>query len=328
MSVLKKFVILLVLCAVVSLSNFQIASAYPEPVAVISNYKKVKNGISIQRASGPARGSKALLYPGDKITGDVGYITIECGPYANFHNVKNQYYLITYDPPSWIDGLVDNLYDVMRVFWKKANVILAQNGEKRINLMTRGAESNLESYGIDLNPRPGFSATLLKDQKIIFAGVGETDSFGKTIAPKNYVVKDSHGQEIYNGSFDKDGKAELNVTSQNFKAGEKYTWVVDDSAEYDFTILDEETTKKIHEYFAEIDAKKTSEEERTLEKAFWAQYVSDTSDGKINLYWLSAQLLTSISPKSDDARQEKYTMLQKYHEHLMEEFNAYISAED
>ena len=320
----KKFALLSAVCAVFCLSNFQTAFAYPDYVAVISNYKDVKTRIQIHRANGPATGSQALLYPGDKITGNVGYIRIERAPYADFHNINNEYYLISYNPPSGLTKLANNLYELTKLFWIKVDNILVKNGESSLDAKARGSKSKSANCGFDLNPRPGFNTTLLNNQKICFAGVSKTDK-GRLITPKSYVIKNGNGQEIYNGIFDKNGVAELDLSSQNFQAGEKYIWVVDGTTEYDFTILDEETTRMIQNYFDEIDAKKTlSKQERLLEKAFWAQQISDNSDGKIDLYWLSAQLLTDVSQKSDDINLEKYLMLRKCHRHLEDEFKIWL----
>ena len=339
MSILKKFALLLTICAAVGFNDSNVAFAYPDPVAVIKNYSKVKNEITITRANGPATGSQALLYPDDKITGNVGKIIIvrgdkikdnvgkiiiECGDYVDFRNIDNQYYLISHNPPS---GWLENLREHMKVFFRKAYNILVEGGEPvddYLIALTRGPEdSNLSaSYGIDLNPRPGFNATLLKDQKVCFAGVITATQDGRKIAPKSFAIKDSNGQKISGGVFNKNGEAEIDLSTQNFKVGEKYTWIVDGSKKYQFSILDDESTQMIQDkYFSKIDAKKMSPEERNFEKAFWAQKISEDSNGKIDLYWLSAQLLVEISPKSKDAQQEKLMLLQKYHKHLVEEFN-------
>lgn len=329
MNIIKKSALLLAICAALSFSNSQVAFAYPDPVAIISNYKevkdKIKNGrIQIHRANGTPTGSESLLYPDDKITGDVAYIKFECFSFTDFHNVDNQYYLISYNPPTWTDKFINELHELRRIITQKFNGILEKNGEPKIDAVTRGPKpENSASYGFDLNPRPGFNTTLLNNQKVTFAGVSTTDNFGRSEAPKSYVVKDSRGQVIYSGTFNSNGEATLDLSTQNLNAGEKYTWVVDGKTAYDFTILDADTTKNIQDTFSKIDPKKFSAEKLNLEKAFWAQYISDDSGGKINLYWLSAQLLMEISPKSKDDQDEKSRLLQRCHDHLMEEFDAY-----
>ena len=325
MSSTKKLVLLMAICADFILGYFKVAFAYPDCVAVVSNYKDVQDRIQIHRAHGEPTGSKSLLYPGDKITGDVGYIKIECGPYADYHNVNNQYYLISYNPPTGSDKLVTEFHELTRLFMMKVSGILNSNAEPIDRAVTRGAESdNTASYGFDLNPRPGFNTTLMNNQKIVFAGVPTTDKFGRAVAPKNYVVKDSRGQEIYSGAFDKKGEVVLDLSTKNLQAGEKYSWVVDGETEYNFTILDANTAKTVQDIFAKVDAKKISAEQRNLEKALLAQHLSNDSDGKVNLYWLSAQLLMEISPTDEDDKREKYMLLQKCHDHLMEEFDEYL----
>ncbi len=323
MSIIKKFALLLAIFAALSLSHFQVAFAYPQCVAIIVNYEELQGRIHIDRANGKPPGSDAMLYPGDKITGDVAYITFECAPYADFHNVNNQYYLISYDPPTGLDKYANELHEFTNIFVKKVDSMIEDNPEPSKSNVTRGSKyANTANYGFDLNPRLGFNTTLMNNQKVTFAGVATIDNFGRAAAPKGYVVKDSSGQTIFSGTFN-NGEATLDLSTQNLKAGEKYSWIVDGNAEYDFTIIDADTTKKIQDIFAQIDAKNTSPEKRNLEKAFWAQYISDTSKGKINLYWLSAQLLMEISPNSDDDQADKYRLLQKCYNHLMEEFDAY-----
>lgn len=325
MNIMKKFALLAVVCAALSLGSFQVAFAYPECVAYISNYNEVKGRIQIHRANGEPTGSQSLLYPGDKITGDVGYIKIECGPYADYHNVNNQYYEISYNPPTGAAKFANEVQEVTRLFMKKVGGVIGDNVETGKNASSRGPESgNAASYGFDLNPRPGFNTTLMNGQKVILAGVPSTDKFGRASAPKGYVVKDSRGQEIFKGNFDKNGEAVLDLTTKNLNAGEKYSWIVDGVNNYDFTILDADTTKTVQDIFARVDSKKVSHEQRNLEKAFWAQYISANSDGKINLYWLSSQLLMEISPKAKDAQNEKYMLLQKCYNHLMEEYDEYM----
>ena len=331
MNILKNSALMLIICAALNFSTFQVAFAYPDYVAVISNYKdvkeKIKNGrIQIHRANGKPTGSQSLLYPGDKITGDVAYIKFECITYADFNNVNNQYYEISYNPPAGIDKAADEFQEIKRRFMAKVYNILEDNVELDGNASTRGAESaeNATSYGFDLNPRPGFNTTLMNNQKVTFAGVSQADNFGRLTSPKGYVVKDSRAQVIFSGNFDKKSESTLDLTTQNLQAGEKYSWVVDGSTEYNFTILDADTIKTVQGYFNRVDAKNLSAEHRNLEKAFWAQYFSDNSDGKIDLYWLSAQLLMEISPKSDDDKKEKYMLLQKCYNHLMEELDEYV----
>ena len=329
MNILKKFALLLGVCVAISFSHFHIAFAYPDCVAIITNYENIKNGIQIQRANGPAPAAPSLLYPGDIITGNVGYVLISRGPHADFHAV-NGYYVISYDPPSFASELWENFRKRMAIFQETVDVV-KDNYEIYKPLVNRSYESDklAASYGFNFNPQPGFNTTLIKNEKVRFAGVIKIDpKSNKSIMPKSYVIKDSSGQEVYSGVFNKYGEAELDLNSQNFQVGEKYVWIVDylnadDLNEYDFTILDEETTRSINDAFSKIDAKAISTEQYALEKAFLAQQISDTSDGKIDLYWLSAQLLSEISPKSDKNKIKKYRMLEKCHDHYTAELDRY-----
>lgn len=332
MSILKKVALILAICAGVSFGHFQIAFAYPECVAIISNYNDIdSSGIQIHRANGSAPASEALLYPGDIITGNVGYIVIDRAPYADFHAV-NGAYVISYDPPPRAVQIAQDIIRQIEFFRSKVDVLCGRYVETDIEgIVKRSAETkNLAaSYGLILKPQPGFNATLIRDEKVRFAGIIRTDERSKQIImPKSYVLKDSRGQEIYSGAFNDEGEAELDLSLQNFQVGEKYSWVVDGLSEYEyeFTILDEETGQVVKDCFSEIDGKKISPEQRTLEKASWAQQISDSSEGKIDLYWLSAQLLIEISPKSDENKLRKYRLLERCHNRLSEESDRYSEA--
>ena len=328
MSILKKLAFILAICIGVSVGHFQTAFAYPAKcVAIISNYNSIdKTRILIHRANGPAPAAEALLYPGDIITGDVGYIEIERGPYADFHAV-NGAYVISYDPPPRLIQIAENIIRQIEIFRTKVDVLCGKPVELAVDAIAkRSAESNdlAASYGFDFNPQPGFDTTLIGDEKVRFAGVIETDEKTKQrIMPKSYVIKDSIGQEVYSGVFNDAGEAELDLSLQNFQVGEKYAWIVDYSYEYHFTILDEETAQIVKACFSEIEAKRISPEQCALEKASWVQEISDDSDGKVDLYWLSTQLLTEISPKSDEDKLRKYRLLERCEHHFQSELDRY-----
>ena len=105
--------------------------------------------------------------------------------------------------------------------------------------------------------------------------------------------------------------------AQKFKAGEKYSWSVDDDLNiFQFTVLDEQTEKEIIANLAEIDAKNFTVDERALQKARYLQLLSDNYPDEFDLYWLSAQLLSEISPAAQKLSAEKFDLLEKCEQHI------------
>ena len=296
MNNIKKFV-LAVLCGLtITLLNFQTGFAYPKPVALITNYEEVATGIAIYRANGTPSGSDALLYPGDKITGNVGYVKIKCAPYADFH-ATNGAYIISYDPPSEIFEVANNIIDYASSFWN--------NVESITSGVSRGSDDNL-----NLNPQPGFDVTLLPNQTIHFAW--ENPSTGI------FTIKTEKGKKIFTQSVNGKNEIDLNPSSAKLKSGEKYIWSVDgDPQDYKFSVLDNVIEKELIEKLTEIDAEKNlSDDERLLKKAAYLQLVSDLYPETIDLYWFSLQLISKINPITDEGKTTRSTLLNKYVEHL------------
>ena len=293
---LKKFAFALVFGAVLTLGNFQTTWAYPKPVAVIMNYDEISSGIAIQRANGTPGGSEALLYPGDAITGNVGYVQIKCAPYADFH-ARNGAYVISYNPPSGIRGLAQNVIGYASSFWNNVETIVSG--------ASRGSDEDL-----NLKPQPGFDVTLLTNQTVCFAWDGSA---------KNFVITDAAGDRVFEKAIG--GAKKLNVvpSAANLKAGQKYSWSVNGNDSFKFSVLDAQTEKDILDGLAEIDAENLSADERALKKAAYVQLVSDIYPDKVDLYWLSAQWLSEISPTDKKLKNDRFVLLKKCSQHLDDE---------
>lgn len=296
MGTIKKFAVMVAFCVAFVLGNFQTGFAYPKPVAVITNYEEVAGGIAIQRANGIPGGSDALLYPGDAITGNVGYVKIKCAPYADFH-AQNGAYVISYNPPTGIRGVAQSAIDYVNSFWN--------NVESVVSGASRGSDDEP-----NLNPRPGFDVTLLTNQTVRFAWDG---------AAKNFVIKDGKGKKVFDKKIGAANSIELVPNVAKLKAGQKYSWSLDDTGDFKFTILDAQTEKDILDRLAELDAENISAEERTLKKAAYVQLISDLYPDTVDLYWLSAQWLSEISPTDGKLSEDKSVLLKKCARHLDEE---------
>ena len=136
-------------------------------------------------------------------------------------------------------------------------------------------------------------------------------------ATKNFVVKDSKGKEIFKKAIGKTNSIDILPRMQKLKVGEKYSWSVDDDLNiFQFTVLDEQTEKEIIANLAEIDAKNFTVDERALQKARYLQLLSDNYPDEFDLYWLSAQLLSEISPADQKLSAEKFDLLEKCEQHI------------
>ena len=277
--------------------DVQTASSHSKPVAVITNYEDIANNITIQRANGTPTGSEALLYPGDTITGNIGDVKIKCAPYADFQT-KNGAHVISYDPPSGIISIASNAIDYASSFWNNVESVAA------------GASRSSDDE-LNLNPQPGFDVTLMTSQTVRFAWDGSA---------KNLTIKDETGEKIFETAVSGKNFIEFTPSDANLKVGQKYTWNLDENASsYKFTILDAQIEKEILDGLAKIDAENLSKEKSALKKSAYVQLISDIYPDKVDLYWLSAQWLSEISPTDEKLKENKSVLLRKCARHLDDE---------
>ena len=267
-----------------------------KPVALITNYEDIESGITIQRANGTPDGSEALLYPGDTITGKVDDVNVKCAPYAEFQ-IKNGAGAIAYNPPSDLGKIARNAIEYASSFWN--NVETVSMGA------SRGSEEDL-----NLKPQPGFDVTLLTNQSVCFAWDGSA---------KNFVITNEAGEKVFEKAIGGAKKIDVVPSEANLKAGQKYSWSVNGNDQFKFSILDAQTEKEILDGLAEIDAEKLSADERALKKAAYVQLVSDIYPDKVDLYWLSAQWLSEISPTDKKLKDDRFVLMKKCSQHLDDE---------
>lgn len=161
-------------------------------------------------------------------------------------------------------------------------------------------------------PQPGYDVTLLINQTVSFAWDGK--STGK------FVIKDDKGKIIFEKKISAGtNRLDLVPAVAKLKAGQKYSWSVDaDATIFTFTVLDAKSEKELLDNFAEIDADKNlSADERVLKKATYVQLLSDKHSDTLDLYWLSAQWLSEISPTDEKLDTEKFYLLKKCNRHLL-----------
>lgn len=288
--IMKNLLRYLGIIAIVIILNTQTVFAYPRPIAVIMNYDDLIGRLTITRANGEPDGSEALLYEGDQITGDLDYIKIEFAPYANFYS-NGQAYVITNNPPSGFDWIVQNVVDSASSFWNNVETITSGT--------SRGT-----SDGMQLNPQPGFDVTLFSNQRVCFSWDGSNH--------KIFTIKDSKGNKVFEKKIDELNYIDLVPSEVKLKSGQFYVWNIDnDSRDYKFSVLDTKTENIILSKLAEFDSENISEEEKVFKKIIYLQLISDIYYEQLDLYWLTAQWLMDLKPKTKKEAEEKYLLLKK-----------------
>lgn len=298
---MKKF--FAVLFAIILAMNVNLSKtfAYPKAVAVITNYDhdKLADKISISRANGKPPGSVEYLYPNDKITGSVKAMKINFAPYASYR-VEGSVYVIEYNPPSTVGKILDDAVALASSFWNSSEYFRAG--------VSRGGENAKNNF--DFKPQPGFNATLLSNQTVVF-------SWWDDVNNKIFSVGDADGNIVFEKNIEGLTSFEIDVKDLNLQAEKNYFWKVnEDMQECKITLPDKETETEILSRLAEIDAEKISENAKTLKKSAYVQLVSDIYSEKIDLYWLSTKWLLNFKPASKAEESEQKILLNKCEDNL------------
>ena len=161
----------------------------------------------------------------------------------------------------------------------------------------------------DLKPQPGFNVTLLPNQKVHFKWDNK--------ASKNFIIKDDKGRKVFEEKIGDKNGIDIVPGKAKLKAGQKYFWSVDNNLNtFEFTVLDEQLEKELLDKLVEIEAQYSSPEECVIRKALYVQLLSDDPKYGLDLYWLSAQWLSEISPTDDKHKHERLYLLKKCKLHL------------
>lgn len=291
MFVKKKVVLSLVLAGIFSFANFVSAA---DPVAIIVDYEKVEDGLSIERADSESGGKTALLYPLDKISGsNLSQVTVRCGPYAKCIPVSDGVFQVVYDPPSVITSVTEAVVNKYFGYWNSVEDFYLGS--------SRGAV--LEPV---LSVCPGNGATVLQGTEIRFSLKGVTE--GKLI------IKGRDGKVIYTKNIT--GKTGLTPVQMGLEPGQKYTWQLGTMAEeHGFTVLDAAAAKQVVQGLAEINQKNLAQDHKMIWQAAFLQVISDSYPKSYDLYWLSGQLANQVKDESLASR--KALILTKCQQHLL-----------
>ena len=223
-----------------------------------------------------------FLYDGDIIKGtDVAGLSVEWHPYAKMKLNGPNEMKVAYEAPGTLDAAI---YKMKEFLGLVDSEVTLQYGA------TRGKTAQ-EKNNAPV-PLPGFSATLLPDETVLFTW---GDASGKKL-----TVKDETGSLIK--SVDVSGRTEIEINAEQIglKHGTVYNWQVEGlKGRYALSLLDEENATKIKKDLRQIDQTEKGENERRLQRAAYLQLASDALPGKVELYWLSYLELSRIEAGED-----------------------------
>ena len=285
--------------------NVKYAFAYPTAVAAITNYNdaNLASRITILRANGDPPGSAILLYPNDRITGDISAVQFKVAPYTRIET-EGSTCVIKYNPPTAWERTKDEALDILNSFLRSVEVLAPGS--------SRGSSDN-SINAPKLLPRPGYDVTLFSGQKVTFSWW--------TASHKTFSVTDDKGKKVFEQDISGLTSIEIDLSSAKLQAGKQYVWNVDgNSQNYKITMLDKKMEKEILSRLKEIDADKNlSENARILRKINYVQLISDIYPEHIDLYWLSTQWLLDFKATTKEDHNYQQFLLEQCSNHLRDE---------
>jgi len=237
---------------------------------------------------------KRLLFEGDIIQGPLESVSIKLQPLAKLLKESGQA-IVVIEKPSILSQVAEMAQEILGF----------NNSLYRVKYpLSRGDNKHTipEQY-----PRPGYTATLLSGEKTMFAWGRE--SFG------NLVIINEKEKEVYRRNVVGRKNIELSVEEIGLKSGEQSRWRVDGMEnQFKIRLLDEKTTQEIKAGLEKISADAMNVNDALLRKAAYLQLISDMYSERIDLYWLSYQLLLQGENWGED--QSAYQLKRRFKQHL------------
>lgn len=297
---MKKWLMILLACAFALTLNVKYAFAYPTAVAAISNYNDagLASRITISRANGKPPGSEILLYPNDRITGDINAVKFNVAPYTSIEK-EGSTCVIRYNPPTAWERTKDEALDMLNSFLRSVEVLTYGS--------SRGSGDSINAS--NLVPQPGYVVTLLSGQKVTFSWWSSKN--------KTFFITDDKGKKVFEKDISGMTSIELDLSAK-LQTGKQYFWSVDGNPKNcKITKLDKKKEKEILSRLKEIDADKNlSENARILRKVNYVQLISDIYPEQIDLYWLSAQWLLDFKATTEEDLNYQQFLLEQCSNHL------------
>jgi hypothetical protein len=251
-----------------------------------------------------------LLFPGYKVIKkpDAKALRIKWAPYARGEIKDSTTLLVVFDPPRNKKDIFSSILEYMG-FMKTSRSISSSATACRETTSDKMAGGTMEGMPITevglsevansttaIEPHdvlyPNNFATILPGQMV--------DFYWGSKEGENIIFEDSAGAEIFKKKVKSIIHLGLTPEEIGLKFGETYTWHVTGLRRFKkhrIEILDRESYQQVLSDLNEIDIDKepSNSNERALKKAAYLDLLSDSYPEKINLYWMSYQVLRGIS---------------------------------
>jgi hypothetical protein len=241
------------------------------------------------------------LLAGDEITKepDVNELKISYFPYASGENISKTKLKMTFHPPK------DELD-----FLAKFQALIGFETERTIEVSNRG------SYYYNLLKRREELFTCGPFPAATLFGKGEIRFFTRAGAGDLLVFSDAGQKEISQTQLVK-GKATLSEGGPTLKPGHTYYWRRGKQGPYiRFTVLRPEIEKGIAMALAQIVKDGGKEAEMKLKEVIYLQAISAVYPDRINMEWLSYEILRDLVLSPDQLNQGELSRIDIYLEQI------------
>ena len=121
------------------------------------------------------------------------------------------------------------------------------------------------------------------------------------------IVFDAKGQKVFEAQLKAGDEVFINPKKLNMTVGEKYTLTITSKTVKrvsTITLMDEVFQSELTKGFMDIEGEKASPLDTIIRKAAYLQLFSDAYPDKVDLYWLSNQLLEENTAEPTKDRNE------------------------
>jgi hypothetical protein len=253
-----------------------------------------------------------LLFPGYKVIKkpDAKALKIKWAPYTRGEIKDSTTLIVVFDPPKDKKDIFSSILEYMG-FMKTSRSISSSATACREKTSDKMAKGSVDGMPTELGfSELGDSATTIEAYNIFYPNDSSTilpeqvmDFYWGSKEGEDIIFEDSTGAEIFKRNVKSIIHLGLTPEEIGLKSGGTYTWYVTGLRRFKknrIQILDREFYQQVLSDLYEIDIEKKSTNSNAiaLKKAAYLDLLSDSYPAKINLYWLSYQILKGISEET------------------------------
>jgi len=252
-----------------------------------------------------------LLFPGYKVVKnpDLKALRIKWAPYAMGEIKDSTTLLVVFNPPQKKKDILSQILEYMGFVKTSRSIFSGATAyrESISNKMVAGTLSTsalgISAFATDGMPMQGYASNMKKLYPVDLSTVlprQAVDFYWYNKEGENIIFEDGRGTEIFRRQVENLTNLSLTPEDIGMKSGEAYTWHITglrDFKKHRIEILELESYHQVLSDLKEIDMDKelANSTEKALKKAAYLNFLSDTYPDKINLYWLSYQILKGIN---------------------------------